>query len=73
MALHGVTPAAVAGAARLADLWPHLGPMLARADRVIAHNAAFDRGVLERTLERSEGGAAGGGRLSCGGVASRRS
>ena len=52
MALHGITPARVAGAPRLVDLWPRLGAMLARADRVIAHNVAFDRGVMERTLER---------------------
>jgi DNA polymerase-3 subunit epsilon len=52
MALHGITPARVAGAPRLVDLWPRLGAMLARADRVIAHNVAFDRGVLERTLDR---------------------
>jgi DNA polymerase-3 subunit epsilon len=54
MALHGIRPGHVAGAPRLADLWPRLDALLASADRVIAHNAAFDRGVLEQTLARHE-------------------
>ncbi len=40
LALHGITPARVAGAPRLVDLWPRLADMLSRADRVIAHNVA---------------------------------
>jgi DNA polymerase-3 subunit epsilon len=50
VALHGIGPDAVQGAPRLADLWPELAALLRDADRVIAHNAAFDRGVLEKTL-----------------------
>jgi DNA polymerase-3 subunit epsilon len=50
MALHGITPELIEGAPRLVDLWPRLSALLAPADRVVAHNAAFDRSVLEKTL-----------------------
>ncbi len=52
MALHGITAELVEGAPRLVDLWPRLSGLLARAERVVAHNAAFDRSVLVSTLAK---------------------
>lgn len=50
MGLHGIRPADVVGAPTLAEVWPQLASLLARADRVVAHNAPFDRSVFEQTL-----------------------
>ncbi len=44
--IHGLTWNDVRQAPTFADLWPGLSTALADADFVVAHNAAFDRGVL---------------------------
>lgn len=45
--VHGLTWADVAGAPDFAALWPDLRPWFEAADFVAAHNARFDRRVLE--------------------------
>lgn len=48
--IHGLYPADVAGAARFPEIWEELAPHLDGA-LVLAHNAAFDLGVLRGCLE----------------------
>lgn len=49
IAVHGITPQAVANAPRWADIWPEVSELL-RDRTVVAHNAAFDMNVLRSTL-----------------------
>jgi len=44
--IHGLTWKHVAGAADFGALWPKLEPWLDGVDFLAAHNASFDRGVL---------------------------
>jgi len=46
--LHGITWQDVAGQPTFAELWPSLTPILEGADFLAAHNAAFDRSVLQK-------------------------
>lgn len=48
--IHGLYPDDVAAAASFPEVWAELAPHLEGA-LVLAHNAAFDLGVLRRTLE----------------------
>lgn len=50
--LHGITWEKVARAPSFAELWPTLRPWFARADRLLAHNAAFDAAVLRASCQR---------------------
>jgi DNA polymerase-3 subunit epsilon len=45
--VHGITWADVAGAPDFAGLWPDLSRWVERADFLAAHNARFDRRVLD--------------------------
>ncbi len=44
--IHGITWDDVASAAPFAEVWPDFEQMLAGAEAIAAHNAPFDRGVL---------------------------
>jgi DNA polymerase III subunit epsilon len=44
--VHGITWDMVKDAARFADAWPALSPLLDGASTLVAHNAPFDRRVL---------------------------
>lgn len=45
--IHGISWREVADAPSFAELWPSIAPMFEGAHFVAAHNAPFDRGVLE--------------------------
>jgi len=45
--IHGITWSHVEDAPIFADVWPQLRGMVDGADYVVAHNAGFDRGVLQ--------------------------
>ena len=45
--LHGITWEMVAGEPTFGELWPELKPLLADVKFLSAHNAPFDRGVLQ--------------------------
>ena len=45
--IHGITWSTVADQPTFAELWPELSPMLSGAKFLVAHNATFDRQVLE--------------------------
>lgn len=48
--IHGITPEMVENEPTFADIWPQVRPLLEQ--RIIfAHNAMFDMGVLQGTLE----------------------
>jgi len=49
--LHGITWEDVAHQPTFAELWPSLTPILAGVDFLAAHNASFDRSVLNRCCE----------------------
>jgi DNA polymerase-3 subunit epsilon len=49
--LHGITWEDVAGQPTFAELWPSLNPFLEDVDFLAAHNASFDRSVLQRCCE----------------------
>ncbi len=49
--LHGITWEDVAGQPTFAELWPSLTPILEGVDFLAAHNASFDRSVLEKCCE----------------------
>jgi DNA polymerase-3 subunit epsilon len=49
--LHGITWEDVAGQPTFADLWPSLNPFLEGVDFLAAHNASFDRSVLQKCCE----------------------
>jgi len=50
--LHGITWERVADAPSFAELWPQLRRWIEPADRLVAHNAPFDRSVLEACAGR---------------------
>ena len=45
--IHGITWEMVAGKPTFGELWPEIKPLLAGAQFLSAHNAPFDRGVLQ--------------------------
>ena len=49
--LHGITWEDVAHQPTFAELWPSLTPILKDVDFLAAHNASFDRSVLQRCCE----------------------
>jgi DNA polymerase-3 subunit epsilon len=49
--LHGITWEDVALQPTFAELWPNLTPILEGVDFLAAHNASFDRSVLQRCCE----------------------
>jgi len=49
--LHGITWEDVALQPTFAELWPSLTPILKEVDFLAAHNASFDRSVLQRCCE----------------------
>ena len=51
IAVHGITPADVQGAPNLPTLWPRIAAYFTDSV-VVAHNAAFDLGMICGTLER---------------------
>ena len=51
ISIHGITPSAVADAPTFAALWPRIAESFADSV-IVAHNAAFDLGVLTGVLER---------------------
>lgn len=51
--IHGLTRASTAGASSFGDLWPELKPDFESVPFVVAHNAVFDRRVLQATARRS--------------------
>lgn len=53
MAIHHITPELVAGAPEWGDLWPRIAHWFS-GEVVVAHNAAFDIGVLLRGLSLYE-------------------
>jgi DNA polymerase-3 subunit epsilon len=50
--IHGIEADMVAGAPRFGDLFPEIGAFIG-ADLLVAHNAAFDMGVIRSALEVS--------------------
>ncbi len=51
IAVHGITPADVIGAPNFPTLWPRIAQYFTDSV-IVAHNAAFDLGVITATLER---------------------
>lgn len=51
--IHGITPDHVADQPRFADVFPEIGGFIGD-DVLVAHNAAFDMGVIRSALEVSE-------------------
>lgn len=51
--IHGITWAQVANQPTFAELWPQLAVMFAGADFFAAHNASFDRSVLNACCQAS--------------------
>jgi DNA polymerase III subunit epsilon len=51
--IHGITWEMVRGEPSFAEVWPQLLPMLDGAELLVAHNAGFDRGVLEACCRRA--------------------
>ena len=51
ISIHGITPADVLGAPNFAQLWPRIAAYF-EDSVVVAHNAAFDLGMITATLER---------------------
>jgi DNA polymerase III subunit epsilon len=52
VSLHGIEPADVRGASTFAEVWDWIAPR-AVADPLVAHNAAFDMGVVRSELYRA--------------------
>lgn len=52
IAIHGITSGMVADAPRFGDLFPEIGGFIG-SDVLVAHNAAFDLGVIRSALEVS--------------------
>lgn len=50
--LHGIAWNDVASERTFGELWPSVAPMFAGVDRLVAHNAPFDRGVLSACCNR---------------------
>ncbi len=55
--VHGLTWPMLRGAPGFRDVWPHMRALMEGCDGLVAHNAAFDRGVLRGCIEH----------FSCGG------
>lgn len=51
--IHGIEPEMVATAPRFGDLFPEIGAFIGE-DLLVAHNAAFDMGVIRSALEVSD-------------------
>jgi DNA polymerase-3 subunit epsilon len=49
--IHGLTWSQVCEAPTFADLWPIIAEYIRKADFLVAHNAAFDEGVLRACCE----------------------
>jgi DNA polymerase III subunit epsilon len=49
--IHGIEWHHVAGEPAFGEVWPQLAPLLDGADRLVAHNAPFDRNVLRQCCE----------------------
>lgn len=45
--VHGLTWADICAAPSFAEVWPELAPLLDGAEHIVAHNARFDRNVLQ--------------------------
>ncbi|MBL8207999.1 MAG: 3'-5' exonuclease [Blastocatellia bacterium] len=45
--IHGITWEQVKNQPTFGELWPEMAPFLSGADYFVAHNATFDKGVLE--------------------------
>jgi DNA polymerase-3 subunit epsilon len=52
--LHGITWEDVADQPTFGELWPSFSSMLAGVDFLAAHNASFDRSVLNKCCEKAE-------------------
>jgi DNA polymerase-3 subunit epsilon len=52
--IHGIEWEHVADQPPFGDVWPELMPLLAGADRLVAHNAPFDRNVLRACCEAAK-------------------
>ncbi|MBM4320481.1 MAG: 3'-5' exonuclease [Deltaproteobacteria bacterium] len=51
--IHGITWQKVAGEPPFAEVWPSLVPLLEGAQFLAAHNAGFDRAVLQSCCQRA--------------------
>ncbi|NJN38281.1 MAG: 3'-5' exonuclease [Acaryochloridaceae cyanobacterium CSU_3_4] len=51
--IHGITWTDVKDEPTFAELWPHLQPKFADVDFIAAHNANFDRSVLNACCQRA--------------------
>ncbi len=51
--IHGITPAMVRHAPPFGDLWPEIAPFFSGVPFLAAHNAAFDRSVLQACCRRA--------------------
>ncbi len=51
--IHGLTWSMLKDAPTFSDIWPAIGRFVEGAEYFIAHNASFDRRVLEACLERA--------------------
>ncbi len=49
--IHGITYRDVADAPSFKELWPEIDPFFTDIDFLVAHNASFDRSVLQKTCE----------------------
>lgn len=49
--IHGITWADVENMPSFGELWPEISPFFERVDFIVAHNAPFDRGVLNACCE----------------------
>ncbi|GDZ85952.1 exonuclease [Leuconostoc citreum] len=50
-AIHGITAADVAQAPKFPEVWDMIAPLFTEDKLVVAHNAAFDNGILKGTLD----------------------
>ena len=51
--IHGLTWQDVCNAPTFGEVWQSLAPLVAKADVLVAHNAKFDRRVLETCCEKA--------------------
>lgn len=52
--IHGITPDMVRDQPTFRDLWPTFAPWFDAAPLLVAHNAGFDRRILDGTMTRAE-------------------
>lgn len=50
--IHGIKAQDVANAPTFSEIWEHLKPAFNSHPLIVAHNAAFDNSVLQRSLQR---------------------